>query len=145
VIDIAAGTDADLDAIVAIERQSFPVPWSEAAFRAEIERPWARLDVARFAGQIAAYCNYWLVPDEIHIHSIATLPSLQRRGIAAALLDHVLQQAGRAGCGRALLEVRASNAGALRLYERAGFATLHIRPRYYGDNDEDAVVMTRRL
>lgn len=144
-IEITAATDADLAAIATIERESFPVASSMAALAAELGRDWARIDVARSGGDIVAYCNYWLITAELHIHTIATRPERRQQGIASALLSHVLATARRLACELAILEVRSSNASAIRLYQRAGFSVEYVRPRYYRDNDEDALVMSYRL
>jgi len=144
-IDIAPATDADLDAIDAIEKQSFPAPWPRETFEGELRREWARVDVARRDGEIVAFCNYWLVTTELHILAIATRPELRGQGIARTLLHHVLDTAARTGCALATLEVRRSNTAAIALYERAGFKTVHVRARYYQDDGEDALVMLRGL
>ncbi len=137
---IAPATEADIDSIDAIEQHSFKSPWSRDTFRAELLREWARVDVARLDDQVIAFCNYWLVTTELHILALATHPDHRGRGIAGRLLEHVLDVARRAGCALATLEVRRSNVPAIALYERAGFSTVHVRARYYQD-DEDALVM----
>lgn len=142
-IEIAGATDADLQVIDDIEQQSFPNPWPKETFQAELRHTWARVDIARVNGVAVAFCNYWIVPPELHLHVIATRRDRRGEGIGTALLSHVLATAARGGCHSAMLEVRASNAAAIRLYERAGFAAIHIRPRYYSDNGEDALVMSR--
>ena len=142
---IAPATEADLDAIDAIEQHSFKSPWSRDTFKGELLREWARLDVVRIDGRLVGFCNYWLVTTELHILAIATHPDLRGRGIARQLLDHVLEVARTAGCSLATLEVRRSNTPAIALYERAGFKTVHVRARYYQDDDEDALVMLRGL
>lgn len=142
---IEPATARDLDAIDAIERHSFPTPWPRATWEAELQRAWAHVDVLRDdAGRVLAFCNYWLVADELHVHSIAVHPDHRGRGLAAQLLAHVVAAAVAAGAQLATLEVRRSNAPAIALYERAGFATIHVRAAYYQDG-EDALVMTRRL
>lgn len=143
-IEFAAATDADLDAIDDIEARSFPKPWPRETFQAELGHAWARIDVARADGRVIAFCNYWLVPPELQVHVIATQPDARGQGVGSALLRHILDRAANAGCNLALLEVRASNAAAIRLYQRAGFATVAVRRRYYSDNDEDALVMSRQ-
>jgi len=95
---------------------------------------------------VIGFCNYWIVPDphgggEVHIHAIATHPDHRRAGVGAALLDRALAQGRAQGCSIATLEVRRGNAPAIALYQRAGFRTVHVRPRYYQDNGEDALVM----
>ena len=146
---IRAATLTDLDAIAEIDRHSFPRPWPRATFEAELERDVGRLAVLVDRERVIAYCNYWLVTGEVigevHILAIATHPDHRRGGIGARLLAHALADARTHGCTLATLEVRRGNTPAIALYERAGFTTVHIRQRYYIDNDEDALVMTCTL
>jgi ribosomal-protein-alanine N-acetyltransferase len=144
-IELAAATFADLDAIDAIEQHSFKAPWPRATFEAELRRDWARIDVARLDGTIRGFCNYWLVAGELHVLAIATDPDFRGRGIAGAVLAHVLAIGRATGCTLATLEVRRSNRPAIALYERAGFHTVHVRTRYYQDDGEDALVMLLAL
>ena len=148
---IRRATEADLAAIQAIEQGSFPAVWAAAAFAAELALPHARVDVLVEDDRIVGFASYWLVVPgaqhaaEVHILSIATHPTARRRGVAAQLLAHALG-AGRAiGATLATLEVRRSNAAAIALYARHGFATAHVRKRYYQDNDEDGLVMLASL
>ena len=142
---IRPASAADLDAIDEIERHSFKTPWPRTTFEGELAREWAHVDVALDdRDRVVAFCNYWLVVPELNILAIATHPDLRGRGVAARLLAHVLDTARTAGCTLAALEVRASNQPAIALYARAGFATIHTRPRYYQD-DEDALVMSLAL
>jgi ribosomal-protein-alanine N-acetyltransferase len=142
---ITPASAADLDAIDEIERHSFKTPWPRETFAGELTREWARIDVVRHDGRIVAFCNYWVVPPELHIHAVATQPDLRGRGIAGRLVAHVIEIARAADCNLATLEVRASNQPAIALYERAGFKTVHVRARYYQDDGEDALVMLRGL
>jgi ribosomal-protein-alanine N-acetyltransferase len=142
---IAPAAREDLDSIDEIEKHSFKSPWSKSTFEGELLREWARLDVGRLDGRIVTFCNYWLVTTELHILAIATHPDLRGRGIGAAMLAHVLDVASTTGCSLATLEVRRSNKPAIAMYERAGFKTVHVRSRYYQDDDEDALVMLRGL
>ena len=143
---ITAATAADLDAIDEIERHSFPQPWPRETFEKELANEIARVDVMRDPrDRVIGFNNYWLVAHEVHILAIATHPDHRRGGIGRALLDHALA-AGRArDCLLATLEVRRGNLPAIALYERAGFKITHVRPRYYQDNDEDALVMLAAL
>lgn len=141
---LRAATEDDLDAIDEIELHSFTRPWPRKTFEAELRREWARVDVALDGGRVVAFCDYWIVPPEMQILAIATHPDFRGRGIGAAMLGHVLAQAAAAACQIASLEVRAGNRPAIALYEHAGFKTVHVRVRYYAD-DEDALVMTRGL
>lgn len=138
---IALATLADLDAIEEIERHSFPRPWPRASFEAELAREHARVAVVRDPAVIA-FCTYWIVVAELHIHSIAVHPDRRRAGIAGTLVAHALADARTSRCTLATLEVRRSNKPAIALYERAGFRTVATRAAYYQDNHEDALVMT---
>jgi ribosomal-protein-alanine N-acetyltransferase len=142
---IERATAADLDAIDTIEQLSFPAPWPKATFAGELQREWARIDVGRIAGEVVAFNNYWIVTTELHILAIATHPDHRGRGHGAQLLDHSIAQARAGGATLATLEVRKGNVPAIALYERAGFATVHVRQRYYQDDGEDALVMLRGL
>ena len=143
-IDLRAATLEDLDAIDEIERHSFPKPWPRATFEAELSREHAHLIVA-CAPAVIGFCNFWLVAGELHVLAIATHPDRRRAGIGKLLLDRAIADARAAGCAHATLEVRRGNDAAIALYERCGFATVHVRARYYADNDEDALVMTSEL
>ena len=144
---IASSTEADLDAVLAIERLSFPTPWERQAFSEEVARPWARLEVLRQVetGGVVAFCNYWLVADELHILNVAVHPDERRRGHAARLLEHILSEASRNKTRVVSLEVRLSNHAAQALYRKFGFREVGTRPRYYADNGEDALLMDREL
>lgn len=139
---IEPATAADLDAIDEIEAHSFKS--NNRTFKDELSREWARIDVVRDGQRIIAFCNYWLVTTELHILSIATHPDYRGKGIATKLLAHVLDKARQTGCSLATLEVRRGNQPAIALYERAGFKTVHVRARYYQD-DEDALVMLKAI
>ena len=138
---IGSATPADLDAICEIEQHSFAVPRRRASFAAELTLAHARLDVARVVadGPIVGFSNTWHVAGEVELLIIAVSPEVRRRGVGAALLEHVLALAGAA---RVMLEVRANNVPAQALYESAGFVRDGLRPRYYNDG-VDAVLMSR--
>lgn len=139
--------ERDLDAIAAIARASFAHPWTRDMFAQELSaQPLSRSHVLRTPeGQVAAFCTCWLVIDELHINTIAVDPPRRRQGLARQLLAHVLQDARKHGARRALLEVRASNVAAIRLYEAFGFTTEMVRKGYYPDPPEDALVLSRPL
>jgi ribosomal-protein-alanine N-acetyltransferase len=136
---------ADLDEVDAIERHSFKNPWPARVFLEEMERAWARVDVARGDGHVLGFCNYWLVKDEVHLLAIATHPDRRRGGVAARLLDHLLAGARANQAALVTLEVRRSNRPAIGLYERYGFGTVGVRRGYYAEDGEDALVMTLDL
>lgn len=135
---------ADLAAIDEIARASFPEALSS---RDELARPWARIWVARLAeGELpVGFLIGWHVADELHVLNIATKPALRRRGVARALMDEALAYAASEHVRLLLLEVRRSNVAAIKLYRGLGFSASGLRPRYYSDNDEDAVEMMLAL
>jgi ribosomal-protein-alanine N-acetyltransferase len=133
----------DLPAVHAIERQSFSTPWPPHAYQAELEtNQLARYISAWVGGRIVGYAGMWLMVDEAHITTFAVDPEWRRRGIGDRLLIALLDEAAGRGAREATLEVRVSNVGARRLYEKFGFRPVGIRPRYYSDDGEDALVMT---
>jgi ribosomal-protein-alanine N-acetyltransferase len=133
----------DLDAVHAIEKQSFRTPWPPHAYRSELEsNDLAHYVCAWLGGRIVAYAGMWIVVDEAHITTFAVDPAWRRRGIGDRLLMALLDLAIARGARDATLEVRVSNVAARRLYENFGFRPIGIRPRYYTDDGEDALVMT---
>ncbi len=133
----------DVPAVHEIDMLSFSLPWPERSFRFEIaENPASRGWVAEADGRVAAMLVLWLIVDEAHIATIATHPDFRRQGIGERLLIEALEAARTEGAGRAFLEVRAGNLGAQALYQKYGFVVDGVRPRYYKDNNEDAVLMS---
>jgi len=132
---------SDLDDVMEIERLAFKNPWSRQIFIEELERAWAHLDVARDGARVSAFCNYWVVRDEVHLLNIAVHPTARRRGHAARLLAHIIDFGRRQRCRYITLEVRRSNRGAVKLYRSFGFRPVGIRAHYYVEDGEDAIVM----
>ncbi len=135
--------ESDLDLVMQIEQLSFRAPWSRQVFMEELSRPWAFLDVMRAAvsRSVVGFCNYWRVADEIHILKVAMHPDARRMGFGSRLLSHILDFARQHRCRLITLEVRRSNEPAQRVYRRFGFKAVGLRPSYYADDNEDAVVM----
>ena len=146
--EIAPMKLSDLDDIMAIERHSFRAPWSRQVFIEELERDWAHVDVLRERvthGHVLAFINYWLVRDEVHVLNVATRLEARRQGHAARLIEHCIAFAHRHKCRYLTLEVRRSNQAAIRLYKKYGFRPVGIRPNYYIEDNEDAIVMLLEL
>jgi ribosomal-protein-alanine acetyltransferase len=132
----------DLDAVVAIERQSFTdPPWSRASFTALVDSPRAFFTVACAVATVVGYVVAWLVGDEAEVANLAVAPDWRGRGIGAALLDAALAEARRGGAHVAHLEVRDSNVAARALYGSRGFTPVGRRRRYYQAPVEDAVLL----
>ena len=159
-----------LPAIMEIERESFPLPWPERAYRHDLTQndlahyyvlcPWLpspapvpmsvwqrlwrviRHRLAANAGPVLGYGGFWLVHDEAHISTLAVRAGWRRRGLGELLLIAMLDEARRLGASRATLEVRVSNVAAQRLYTKYGFEQEGQRKAYYSDSGEDALIMT---
>ena len=139
------GNEADLDGVLEVESESFTNPWTREMYAWELQnRSVCHIFVVRTAEcAVIGFCAFWLVFDEIHINNVALRPLYRGKGIGTTLMRHVLGEARRLGAKRATLEVRASNEGARRLYERLGFYVAATRPHYYSKPVEDALILWR--
>jgi ribosomal-protein-alanine N-acetyltransferase len=133
----------DLVSVQLIERASFTTPWPPQAYRQELEaNRLAAYLVGLMGGEVVAYGGIWLMVDEAHVTTFAVHPRYRRRRIGERLLLSLLDLSVDRHAREATLEVRLSNLAARRLYEKYGFRPVGIRPRYYSDNGEDALIMT---
>jgi len=133
--------EGDVPWVAELAASSFPVPWDVAAFRNELQRPWARLRVIRGAeGVPVAYAVSWCLQGEMHLLSLATSPDQRRLGLGSRLVGDLIEFGRERGLDRVTLEVRAANRAAQALYRRWSFVTLGRRPRYYEDGS-DAILM----
>lgn len=137
--------DHDLTGVLEVESESFTNPWTREMYAWELQnRSVCHVYVLRTAEcAVAGFCAFWLVFDEIHINNVAIRPPYRGRGLGTALMHHVLAEARRLGAHRATLEVRRSNDGARRLYERLGFRLTGTRRNYYSHPVEDALILWR--
>jgi len=134
---------ADLPTVHDIERRSFSTPWPPHAYRTEIEtNRLATYLVVRVDDEVVGYAGMWLMVDEAHITTFAVDPPWRRQRIGERLLLALLDLALARHAREATLEVRLSNLPARRLYEKYGFRPVGLRPSYYSDNGEDALIMT---
>jgi [ribosomal protein S18]-alanine N-acetyltransferase len=138
-IEIRRLVYSDLPSVLAIERRSFPTPWSLAMFVLELSKPSGICLAATDEGRLVGYLVCSRYADVWHLMNVAVAPERRRGGIAKSLLNELLGQAG--SDARYTLEVRTSNDVAIRMYERFGFRPAGRRPRYYHDNGEDALIM----
>lgn len=147
-IEIRRMMREDLEEILAIEKISFPAPWSRVLFEQEFQFPHAHLLAAAEAEvpeRIRGYLCFWLVADEVHILNLAVHPQWRCRGVGGRLLEYVVDYSRAKGAEEIYLEVRRSNYRAISLYRRFHFQPRGIRPRYYQDSGEDAIIMGLRL
>jgi [ribosomal protein S18]-alanine N-acetyltransferase len=147
--EIGEYQEGDIEEIIAIERDSYPTPWSENLFRGEMTSPISRLLVGRISAAqksfVVGYIVYWRVDDETHIHNIAVRRDMRRKGIASKLLEETIRTSRLEGARWISLEVRRSNLPAQGMYEKFGFTVKGIRPGYYMDTKEDALIMWSNL
>jgi len=126
-----------------IEAASFPTPWPDYAFRQEIQtNRLAHYLVVKAGDETIGYGGMWLMVDEAHVTTFAVLPTWRRRGVGARLMLEMMRLAADVNARIVTLEVRLSNREARALYAKFGFKPVGIRPRYYSDNNEDALIMT---
>ncbi len=137
----------DLDGVMAIERASFPSPWSRILFEEEIGRGFSDSVVAveEPGGDVAGYAICWTVGEQGHLLNIAVRPDARNRGIGRSLLLECIRRSALAGGRRIHLEVRPSNETAIRMYHREGFRFVGVRKGYYTDTGEDAIVLSRDI
>lgn len=146
--------DEDVAKIMPIESVSFGRHhWSEESFFNEMKNQMARyyvlvhLEPGEDPGplqveRVIGYCGFWVILDELHITTIAVQPDLRRHSLGELLVAHMLERALGQIVHWVTLEVRVSNYGAQNLYYKYGFNSVGNRPRYYQDNEEDALIMT---
>jgi [ribosomal protein S18]-alanine N-acetyltransferase len=133
----------DVPEVHRIESASFPTPWPDYAFRQEIQtNRLAHYLVVKAGDETIGYGGLWLMVDEAHVTTFAVLPEWRRRGVGARLMLELMGVAASLHARVVTLEVRLSNHAARSLYGRFGFKPVGIRPRYYSDNNEDALIMT---
>ncbi|MFT3915694.1 MAG: ribosomal protein S18-alanine N-acetyltransferase [Anaeromyxobacteraceae bacterium] len=143
---------ADLDRIVEIEKEGFLHPWSRDLLEREMSHAWSHVLVAleafEEAGQgdpIIGYVVFWLVHDEVHVLNLGTALAARRRGVGRALMEEAHATGRKRGAALSTLEVRRSNLAALALYRDLGYRQVGVRPNYYAEEGEDAIVMVRDL
>ena len=141
-IEIRAAEERDIDAVHAIETESFPGPWRREFFENELTASGRYSIVAVRKGSVIGYIFAMRIFEEMHINKIAVTAAERRKGIAGTLMARCTEFAKRQGVTMMSLEVRKSNSGAQWFYRGLGFESSYLRPRYYPDG-EAAVIMTR--
>ena len=139
--------EADLPRVMEIERAAFSHPWTEELVRRELGHEFSTVLLAcgGESGAVQGFAVVWLVHDELHVLNVAVAPEARRRGVARAILDRVEAQGREQGARIAMLEVRRGNAPAIALYRTLGYREVGVRPRYYAEDGEDALVMDKDL
>ena len=135
---------SDIDGVMLVEHEAFVVPWSRQAFEEELtQNRIARYLVAEMDGKIAGYAGVWFVIGEAHVTNVAVHGSARRQGIGRLLMNHLIDLAADNGIEAMTLEVRVTNLPARELYREMGFVEKGIRPNYYSETKEDALILWR--
>ena len=139
---------SDLDQVMEIEEKCFHDAWKRKDYEYEInDNPYAQLWVLVVDDKVIGYYDLWVTFEQAEVANIAVLPEYQHRGYGKQLMKHLEQKAMENGCETIGLEVRVSNADAIRLYESQGFSVINTKPGYYKSNStyEDAYRMMKGI
>ena len=143
-IRVRIAKSSDLDDIYELDVQTFAMPWSKEALSYDIlENDNAFVIVAEYEGEFAGYADIWTVLDEADLNSIAVRVDFRRKGIGDAIMLAMTEMLSANGVATIHHEVRVSNMPAIKLYKKYGFNECGVRPGYYLDNGEDALIMKR--
>lgn len=132
-------------AVAALEKICFSDPWSENSIACELNNPLSLWLVAELDGQVVGYIGSQSVPPESDVMNVAVSPAFRRQGIAEKLVLTLCEALAKAGNTSLTLEVRATNAPAIALYEKLGFTQVGRRPNYYRNPKEDALILRKDL
>jgi len=137
---------ADVDAVAGIEGRAYPFPWSKGLFSDCLLAGYKSL-LCTLDDAVIGYGIMIVAAGECHILNVCIEPAFQRVGLGYRLMARLLKQAKQEGADTAFLEVRPSNVGAIRLYQRLGFQRVGVRVGYYPapTGREDAVVLSCSL
>lgn len=138
--------EEDIDQVMEIEKLVYSSPWSRNAYESELrQNKLAKYYVALYKEKVIGVVGLWFIVGETHITTIAVDPAYQGQGVGSYLMKMAILEAKLMGCGAMTLEVRVSNIVAQNLYKKYGFKEYGIRPKYYGDNGEDALIMWKEI
>jgi len=145
---ISKMTAQDIPGIMEIEDASFPVPWQKETFEKELSNMLATYLVAKENDIVVGFIGAWFILDECQITNIAIREEYRRKGIASQLVTKLLKECKKHDTAYLMLEVRANNFAAQKLYEKYGFKAESIRKNYYKNADgtrDDAIVMSQEI
>ena len=140
-ITVKEATLTDVAEIVKIEQACFSTPWTEQGISESIENENTHLYIALADGTVAGYMGVQVFSGEGYVTNVAVLPEYRRQGVARALIERVMQN----DMEFITLEVRESNTPAIKLYSSFGFEKVGVRPKYYSNPTEDALLMTKEF
>lgn len=137
--------EMDLIAVVEIEKETFPDPWSYNAFKSDLANEMSWPIVAVLDEVLVGYSALYIVAGELQIGNFAVVPAFRRKGIGKEMMNEIIRIAGERNCDNVFLEVRESNKAAQALYESFGFASVGRRVGYYRQPRESAILMVKEL
>ncbi len=138
-LEIVKATSDDVADIKKIEDECFSVPWSEKSIEESLKNPCSHFYIAKVNNEAVGYIGVQIFSGEGYVTNVATLPEYRKQGIARALMERALENE----MDFLTLEVRKSNLPAISLYRKLGFEEVGIRPKFYREPNEDAVLMTK--
>ena len=129
--------------VAQLEKLSFADPWSEMSIASELQNLWAYWLVAVQDDMVVGYIGSQSTIDETDVMNVAVHPDWRRQGIAEQLIENLIEELKKRGSHALMLEVRASNAPAISLYEKMGFRQVGLRKNYYRNPKEDALILRK--
>ena len=142
-IQVVTMAEEHISALAQLERECFSDPWSEKALTEELRNPNAVFRVALIDGEVAGYVGMLHVLDEGDICNVAVFDRFRRKGVASALIQHLVDYGVENQLSFITLEVRESNIGAQKFYETMGFETIGVRKNFYDNPKEHAILMNK--
>lgn len=142
-IQVVTMAEEHISALAQLERECFSDPWSEKALTEELSNPNAVFRVALIDGEVAGYVGMLHVLDEGDICNVAVFDRFRRKGVASALIQHLVDYGVENQLSFITLEVRESNIGAQKFYETMGFETIGVRKNFYDNPKEHAILMNK--
>lgn len=134
-----------IDSVIALEEECFAHPWTRGDVEEYFNNPHAYFFVATEDDEVVGYIGTYMVMDECFVTNLAVTESKREQGIGNALAGRACENAKANGASFITLEVRMSNTPAINVYKKNKFVSEGIRPGFYRDPDEDALIMTRRF
>lgn len=137
--------EKDINDLVEIEELCFHTPWTKNSLKQELKNKLARYKVIEKDSKIVAYAGIWFVVDEGHITNVAVHPEHRGLGYGNQVIEALIDECANSNIISMTLEVRKSNETAIKLYKKYGFKLSGIRPGYYTDTQEDALIMWKDI
>jgi [ribosomal protein S18]-alanine N-acetyltransferase len=136
----------DLMTVCKIDNICFPHPWPRDEFVKELtQNRFAKYFICKMSRKIIGFLGLWIIFEDAHISTIAVAPPYMRKGIGTLLVEFAIKLARESGCDKLILEVRKSNADAMKFYEKMGFSYVNTKKNFYSHPSEDAWEMIKKL